>query len=144
MEGWWSGGGGGHKKKDDDDDYTRLPQDIEIVIHQAKSDEELKKDFIYHFYDRLRTLYGQDVIRNHFFTEMVSFDGYYWMRDTHEVAKVLRNNDVRYVARVTVAGETSAIELYLASDVGECVDSLIELCEEYKLNVNKKENNKHD
>jgi hypothetical protein len=139
MEGWWPGGGGQHKKNDDD-----KPQDIEIVIHQAKSEEELKKDFIYQLYDRLRTLYGQEVIRNHFFTEMVCFDGYYWMSDTHEVARVLRNNDVRYVARVTVAGETSAIELYLANDVGECVDSLIELCEEYKLIVNKKENNKNN
>lgn len=141
MEGWWSaGGGGGHKKNDDD-----ASQDIEIVIHQAKSDEELKKDFIYQFYDRLRTLYGKDVIRNHFFTEMVAFDDYYWMSDTHEVAKVLRNNDVRYIARVTVAGERSAIELYAAGDVGECVDALIELCEEYKLNVmDKKENNKNN
>ncbi len=85
------------------------------------------------------------MIRNHFFTEMVAFDDYYWMSDTHEVAKVLRNNDVRYIARVTVAGERSAIELYTAGDVGECVDALIELCEEYKLNVmDKKENNKNN
>jgi hypothetical protein len=132
MNGWWSGRGGEEHKKDDD----YVPEDIEIVIQHDKSEEELKKDFVYRFYDRLRELYGQEVMRAHFFSDMTYFEGgYYWMISTHEVARVLRNNDVRYLARVKLVGGTDSLELYVAKDVAECVDSLIELCESYKLNV---------
>ena len=132
MNGWWAGRGGEEHKKDDD----YVPEDIEIVIQQDKSEEELKKDFVYRFYDRLRELYGQEVMRAHFFSEMVYFEGgYYWMISTHEVARVLRNNDVRYLARVKLVDGANALELYAATDVAECVDSLIELCESYKLTV---------